>query len=76
MISDSVLAIWRREFQRDDIAVDDDFFALGGQSLIMIRIQGALIEELGAEIPMDQLFSNPTVTSISAHIESLGAVSP
>jgi acyl carrier protein len=73
MIADSVRAIWCRELQCDDIAADDDFFALGGQSLIMVRIQGAFMEELGVEVPMDQMFLNPTVASISAHIESLGA---
>ncbi|GHI04335.1 phosphopantetheine-binding protein [Streptomyces cellostaticus] len=73
MIADRVRAIWCREFQRDDISVDDDFFTLGGQSLIMVRIQGAFIEELGVEVTMDQMFLNPTVTSISAYIESLAA---
>ncbi|MEV6173531.1 phosphopantetheine-binding protein [Streptomyces sp. NPDC051954] len=74
MIAESVHAIWCRELQRDDISVDDDFFALGGQSVIMVRIQGAFIEELGAEVPMDQLFLHSTVASIAAYIESLGAV--
>jgi acyl carrier protein len=76
MISDSVRAIWCRELQRDDISADDDFFALGGQSVIMVRVQGALMEELGVEVPLDQLFLNPTVASVSAYIESLGAVAP
>ncbi|MFE0605850.1 acyl carrier protein [Streptomyces sp. NPDC058871] len=74
MIADSVRAIWCRELQVDDISVDDDFFALGGQSLIMVRIQGAFMDELGVEVPMDQMFLNSTVASISAYIESLGAV--
>ncbi|MFI6339592.1 phosphopantetheine-binding protein [Streptomyces sp. NPDC050535] len=65
--------IWCRELQLDDIAVDDDFFALGGQSVIMAKIQVAFIEELGVEVPVDQMFLNPTVASISAYIESLGA---
>ncbi|MEV0559600.1 phosphopantetheine-binding protein [Streptomyces sp. NPDC050597] len=74
MIVDGVLAIWCRELQRDDISIDDDFFALGGQSVIMANIQGAFIEELGVEVPVDQMFLNPTVASISAYIESLGTV--
>jgi acyl carrier protein len=76
MLADSVRAIWCRELERDEISADDDFFALGGQSLIMFRIQGAYMEELGVEVPMDQMFLNPTVASISAYIESLGAVAP
>ncbi|MFD9499460.1 phosphopantetheine-binding protein [Streptomyces sp. NPDC060035] len=76
MIVDKVRVIWCRELQRDDISVDDDFFALGGQSVIMAGIQGAFIEELGVEVPVDHMFLNPTVASISAYIESLGAVTP
>ncbi|MGW3917455.1 phosphopantetheine-binding protein [Streptomyces sp. NPDC005070] len=71
MTADSVRAIWCRELEREDIAADDDFFALGGQSVIMVRIQGAFLEELGAEVPMDQMFLHPTVASISAYIASL-----
>lgn len=74
MISDEVRAIWCRELKRDDISVDDDFFALGGQSVIMVGIQGAFMEELGVEVPMDQMFLNPTVATISAYIESQSAV--
>jgi acyl carrier protein len=76
MIADSVRAIWRRELQRADIADDDDFFALGGQSVILARIQGAFIAEFGVEVPIDQMFLNTTVSSISAYIESLDAVAP
>ena len=74
MIVDGVRAIWCRELKRDDISVDDNFFALGGQSMVMAKIQGAFIEELGVEVPVDQMFLNPTVASISAYIESLDAV--
>ncbi|MFI6644615.1 acyl carrier protein [Streptomyces sp. NPDC050504] len=76
MIADEVRAIWCRELGRDDIAPDDDFFALGGQSVVMVRIQGAFFEELGAEVPVDQMYLNPTVAAISAYIESQRAVAP
>lgn len=76
MLAEKVRAIWCRELGHDEISLDHDFFALGGQSLIMVRIQGAYMEELGVEVPMDQMFLNPTVSSISAYIESQGAVAP
>ena len=74
MISEKVRAIWCRELRRDDVADDDDFFALGGQSVIMARIQAAFVAELGVEVPGDQMFLNPTVASVSAYIESLDPV--
>lgn len=73
-IADEVRAVWCRELGREDVAADADFFALGGQSLIMARIQRALIEELDIEVPVDQLYLHPTVASISAYIESRGAI--
>ncbi|MFJ9622981.1 acyl carrier protein [Streptomyces sp. NPDC101181] len=76
MTTDRVRAIWRRELHRDPILPDDDFFALGGDSVVMVRIQGAFIEELGAEITMDQLFLHPTVESIAAYIDSRAALTP
>lgn len=75
MTADRVRAIWCRELKRNDISGDDDFFALGGQSLIMSNIQIAFIDELGVEVAMDQMYLNPTVASISAYIESAGSTS-
>ncbi|MFI6038022.1 phosphopantetheine-binding protein [Streptomyces sp. NPDC051315] len=74
MITEKVRAIWCRELQRDDIAVDDDFFALGGHSMIMAKIQAGYIDELDVEVPMDQMYLNPTVALISTYIEATGAV--
>jgi acyl carrier protein len=76
MIVDRVRAIWCRELERDDISVDDDFFALGGQSVILARIQMAFAEELGVEVPVDQMFLRPTVASIAEYIASRDAVAP
>ncbi|GIF04584.1 phosphopantetheine-binding protein [Actinoplanes siamensis] len=74
MIAERVHAIWCRELQNDDVAYDDDFFALAGHSLIMAKIQRAFVLEIGVEVPVDQLYRNPTVASISAYIESLQTV--
>ncbi|MGW6059452.1 phosphopantetheine-binding protein [Streptomyces sp. NPDC055189] len=74
MIAEKVRAIWCRELQRDDISLDDDFFAVGGQSVIMTKIQIAYIDELGVEVAMDRMYLNPTVASISEHIESIDSV--
>ncbi|MFE7183935.1 phosphopantetheine-binding protein [Streptomyces erythrochromogenes] len=71
MIADAVRTIWCRELQRDDISLDDDFFALGGQSVIMSKIQIVFIEELGVEVSIDQMYLHPTVASISAYIGSM-----
>ncbi len=76
MIADTVGAIWRRELRLDEVAPDDDFFALGGHSVVMARIQTALWEELEVEVPMEQLYRHPTVASMATYLESVARVSP
>jgi len=69
VISEKIYKIWSRELNLAEFSHDDDFFALGGHSLIMARIQEAIKEETGVEVPMDELFRRPTVTTISDHID-------
>ena len=69
MISDTMHAIWSRELKLKEFSDTDDFFSLGGHSLIMTRIQLAIVTELDVEVPMDQLFRKSTVKEISEHIE-------
>ncbi|MEO6502531.1 MAG: phosphopantetheine-binding protein [Jatrophihabitantaceae bacterium] len=70
MITSKIHAIWSRELALTDFSDTDDFFTIGGHSLIMARIQEAISNDLGVDVPMDQLFRKPTVEQISAYIES------
>lgn len=72
MIADRVRAIWCAELKVDEVADDDDFFALGGHSVVLARIQLTLLDELGVEVPMDQLFRNSTVEALSSYLEAKG----
>jgi acyl carrier protein len=71
VIAQTVHAIWRRELKLGDFSDADDFFDLGGQSLVMTRIQRAIHEELDVAVPMRQLFRKPTVKEISEYIEKV-----
>ncbi|GAA1928062.1 phosphopantetheine-binding protein [Streptantibioticus ferralitis] len=75
MIEQKINKIWEDALKLDNISDDDDFFALGGHSLVMAEIQAAIAKELGIEVPMDELFRHSTIRSISAHLESRATVS-
>jgi acyl carrier protein len=70
MISDQIRAIWSSELKRDDFSDDDDFFDLGGHSLIMGRIQAQIHAQLGTGIPMDELMRHSTVKLITAYLQT------
>jgi len=67
--------IWADKLRLDSFSDQDDFFALGGHSLVMAEIQKEIVNEFGIEVPMDELFRRSTVDTISTHLESLRPVS-
>ncbi|WP_329100841.1 amino acid adenylation domain-containing protein [Micromonospora sp. NBC_01699] len=58
--------IWSGVLGRGPIAADDDFFALGGDSLLMLRVR-ALAERRGVGFSLADLMRHPTLAGLAAH---------
>jgi amino acid adenylation domain-containing protein len=52
----------------DGVGVNDDFFLIGGHSLLAIKLIARFKDETGVNIPLDQLFENATPKSIAEMI--------
>ena len=64
-----VAAIWRELLGRERIGVEEDFFALGGHSLLVTQLASRLRRTFGVEFPLSELFAGATVSSIAARVE-------
>jgi len=64
-----VAAIWQELLGRERIGVEDDFFALGGHSLLVTQLASRLRRTFGIEFPLAELFAGATVASIAAQVE-------
>jgi amino acid adenylation domain-containing protein len=53
--------IWRGVLGRESVGVNQDFFALGGTSLKLLRLHGLLAEDFPGVFRVAQLFASPTV---------------
>ena len=72
--AERVLArIWAQVLGVDRVGVTDDFLELGGHSLPAVRLISRVRTELGAEIPMGDLFAAPTVAAMAVLIERSAA---
>jgi amino acid adenylation domain-containing protein/non-ribosomal peptide synthase protein (TIGR01720 family) len=61
--------IWTEVLAVDRVGVDDDFFALGGDSLLCLRVTARLRADFGAVLPPRALFDNPTVGALALMLE-------
>jgi amino acid adenylation domain-containing protein len=64
----SFLAVWEAILRRSDISIDDDFFALGGDSMMAIRLVKELKRATGIDYPLSALFSAPTIRQLVARV--------
>ncbi|MFD8497761.1 amino acid adenylation domain-containing protein [Amycolatopsis sp. NPDC059657] len=67
-----LLQVWESVLDVDGIAVHDDFFDLGGDSILSIQVC-ARARMLGHAIRPKDLFDNPTVRALAEHVERSGA---
>ncbi|WP_171163465.1 non-ribosomal peptide synthetase [Streptomyces sp. I05A-00742] len=72
---EQVLAgIWRDVLGARDVGPDDDFFRLGGDSLLATRIVGRVRESLDtADLTVRSVFAAPTVAGLAAELRAAEA---
>jgi amino acid adenylation domain-containing protein len=71
----AVADAWREVLGTDAIGPDDNFFDLGGNSLLLIRLAARLQDRLGSTATAVDLFRFPTVRTLAAHLAA-GADEP
>ncbi|MER5556892.1 phosphopantetheine-binding protein, partial [Streptomyces sp. NPDC002793] len=69
--AEEVLAgIWQEVLHLDRVGVHDNFFDLGGHSLLVTQLVARMRDEMGVEVPPQMFFEDPTVAAIAAFTET------
>lgn len=62
-------AIWTNIFELENISVCDDFFSIGGNSLMATRIASACCKEFDKTITVSNFFENKTIKALSSFVD-------
>ncbi|MFF8373466.1 amino acid adenylation domain-containing protein [Streptomyces lydicus] len=52
----------------ETVGMDDDFFGLGGHSMLAIRLAGRMRQALGTDVPVQAVFRWPTPAALARHL--------
>lgn len=66
-----IAAIWEEVLGVDQVGVQDDFFALGGHSLLSTRVLVRVRTAFGVNVPLQRIFRDPTVEGLAAAVAEL-----
>ncbi len=63
--------VWAEVLEIDRVGIRDDFFALGGHSLIATRVVAWVREAVAVDLPVKALFDFPTIETLSEQVENV-----
>ncbi|MEM7354077.1 MAG: amino acid adenylation domain-containing protein, partial [Acidobacteriota bacterium] len=66
---EQLAAVWSQVLGIERVGVHDDFFLLGGHSLIATRLAQRVRQTFGVELPLRRLFQSPTLVALAEWID-------
>ncbi len=66
-----LVAIWSEVLKRENIGVSDNFFSLGGHSLLISQVANRIYQRFALEVALRVLFELPTIVALARHIDTL-----
>jgi amino acid adenylation domain-containing protein/FkbM family methyltransferase len=70
----ALAALWGELLGIESVGIHDDFFDLGGQSLLAIRAVARIRDDFQVDLPLRHLLEHPTIAELAEVIDSLAYV--
>lgn len=68
--------IWGSVLEVDRVGIHDDFFALGGDSMLATLVISRVSDMTGRDVTLNELFETPTIAGLAALLDSQSAENP
>jgi acyl carrier protein len=67
-LEQTIASIWQEVLGLPQVGMSDNFFDLGGHSLLVVQVQRRLREACGREVSITDMFRLPTIRALAAHL--------
>ncbi|XCN74100.1 MAG: amino acid adenylation domain-containing protein [Candidatus Electrothrix aestuarii] len=65
-----LLSLWEKILNQHHISIRDNFFDIGGHSLLAMQLMSRIQQEFGIRIPVSALFESPTVAGLAEKLRT------
>ena len=69
LTEEQLVSVWKDLLDIEHLSVTDNFFEIGGHSLILIRIVARIKKQFSVNISIESIFENPTIRKLAALID-------
>jgi amino acid adenylation domain-containing protein len=67
-IESAIAAIWQEVLNLEKVGINDNFFDLGGHSLLLVRVNHKLNAILNRNLSIVEMFQNPTIEALARYL--------
>jgi len=67
---ETLVRVWAEALGYERVGVHDSFFALGGHSLLGVRVLARVQDLLGVDVPLSVLLADPTVLALARAVDA------
>ncbi len=73
-LEEKLVTLWKSVLNLDTVGVTDDFFDLGGNSLLVMRLFSELEALFDQRLPLVEIFAAPTIEKMAERLEQITVV--
>jgi len=65
----AIASIWKEVLRIEKVGIHDNFFDIGGHSLLLIQVQARLEQQMNLKMAVVDLFQYPNIEALARHLE-------
>lgn len=69
VVQQKLVEIWKRKLKVDRVGINNNFFEMGGDSLMLMEIHREIKKEFDLNFPVTDLFRYPTIESLTENLK-------